>query len=34
MRQAFLPLSALGQSLALPVRSALENFREEFLAHA
>lgn len=27
-------LCPLGQSLALPVRSALENFREEFLAHA
>lgn len=26
-------LCPLGQSLALPVRSALENFREEFLAH-
>lgn len=27
-------LCPLGQSLALPVRSALENFREEFRAHA
>jgi NADH:ubiquinone oxidoreductase subunit F (NADH-binding)/(2Fe-2S) ferredoxin len=27
-------LCPLGQSLALPVRSAVENFREEFLAHA
>ncbi len=32
MRQS--SLCPLGQSLALPVRSALENFREEFLAHA
>lgn len=32
MRQA--SLCPLGQSLALPVRSALEKFREEFLAHA
>lgn len=27
-------LCPLGQSVALPVRSALENFREEFIAHA
>ncbi|MFN3347174.1 MAG: NADH-quinone oxidoreductase subunit F, partial [Candidatus Bipolaricaulaceae bacterium] len=32
MRQA--SLCPLGQSLSLPVRSALEKFREEFLAHA